>query len=301
MSAPGTSLETAKADRRAVAAASLKQRKFWEKTFGIVCLSAAIIGVLLLILLVFGVARDGIGRVGWDFINSFPSRFANKAGIKAAIFGTLWIIGITTLVAVPIGIMAGIYLEELAKPNKINRFIQLNISNLAGVPSIIYGLLGLAIFVRLLGLDRSVIAGALTMSLLILPMIIIVTQESLRAVPRSLREGSLALGATQWQTVAKQVLPAGIAGVLTGVILAISRAIGETAPLITIGALTFVSFVPSGPFDGFTALPIQIYNWSSRPQPEFHTAASAGIIVLLVILLGINSIAIFLRNKYSKR
>jgi phosphate transport system permease protein len=301
MSAPGTSLESAKADRRAVAAASLKQRKFWEKTFGIVCLSAAIIGVLLLILLVFGVARDGIGRVGWDFINSFPSRFANKAGIKAAIFGTLWIIGITTLVAVPIGIMAGIYLEELAKPNKINRFIQLNISNLAGVPSIIYGLLGLAIFVRLLGLDRSVIAGALTMSLLILPMIIIVTQESLRAVPRSLREGSLALGATQWQTVAKQVLPAGIAGVLTGVILAISRAIGETAPLITIGALTFVSFVPSGPFDGFTALPIQIYNWSSRPQPEFHTAASAGIIVLLVILLSINSVAIFLRNKYSKR
>lgn len=169
MSAPGTSLESAKADRRVVAAASLKQRKFWEKTFGIVCLSAAIIGVLLLILLVFGVARDGIGRVGWDFINSFPSRFANKAGIKAAIFGTLWIIGITTLVAVPIGIMAGIYLEELAKPNKINRFIQLNISNLAGVPSIIYGLLGLAIFVRLLGLDRSVIAGALTMSLLILP------------------------------------------------------------------------------------------------------------------------------------
>jgi phosphate transport system permease protein len=301
MSAPGTSLESAKADRRAVAAASLKHRKFWEKTFGIVCLSAAIIGVLLLILLVFGVARDGIGRVGWDFINSFPSRFANKAGIKAAIFGTLWIIGITTLVAVPIGIMAGIYLEELAKPNKINRFIQLNISNLAGVPSIIYGLLGLAIFVRLLGLDRSVIAGALTMSLLILPMIIIVTQESLRAVPRSLREGSLALGATQWQTVAKQVLPAGIAGVLTGVILAISRAIGETAPLITIGALTFVSFVPSGPFDGFTALPIQIYNWSSRPQPEFHTAASAGIIVLLVILLSINSVAIILRNKYSKR
>ncbi len=301
MSAPGTSLESAKADRRAVAAASLRHRKFWEKTFGIVCLSAAIIGVLLLILLVFGVARDGIGRVGWDFINSFPSRFASKAGIKAAIFGTLWIIGITTLVAVPIGIMAGIYLEELAKPNKINRFIQLNISNLAGVPSIIYGLLGLAIFVRLLGLDRSVIAGALTMSLLILPMIIIVTQESLRAVPRSLREGSLALGATQWQTVAKQVLPAGIAGVLTGVILAISRAIGETAPLITIGALTFVSFVPSGPFDGFTALPIQIYNWSSRPQPEFHTAASAGIIVLLVILLSINSVAIFLRNKYSKR
>jgi phosphate transport system permease protein len=301
MSAPGTSLESAKADRRAVAAASLRHRKFWEKTFGIVCLSAAIIGVLLLILLVFGVARDGIGRVGWDFINSFPSRFANKAGIKAAIFGTLWIIGITTLVAVPIGIMAGIYREELAKPNKINRFIQLNISNLAGVPSIIYGLLGLAIFVRLLGLDRSVIAGALTMSLLILPMIIIVTQESLRAVPRSLREGSLALGATQWQTVAKQVLPAGIAGVLTGVILAISRAIGETAPLITIGALTFVSFVPSGPFDGFTALPIQIYNWSSRPQPEFHTAASAGIIVLLVILLSINSVAIILRNKYSKR
>jgi phosphate transport system permease protein len=301
MSATGTSLESAKADRRAVAAAGLKQRKFWEKTFGIVCLSAAIIGVLLLILLVFGVARDGIGRVGWDFINSFPSRFASKAGIKAAIFGTLWIIGITTLVAVPIGIMAGIYLEELAKPNKINRFIQLNISNLAGVPSIIYGLLGLAIFVRLLGLDRSVIAGALTMSLLILPMIIIVTQESLRAVPRSLREGSLALGATQWQTVAKQVLPAGIAGVLTGVILAISRAIGETAPLITIGALTFVSFVPSGPFDGFTALPIQIYNWSSRPQPEFHTAASAGIIVLLVILLSINSVAIILRNKYSKR
>lgn len=301
MSDQQQSLELAKASRREVAQASMRQRKFWEKSFGIVCLAAAVIGVLLLFLLVFGVARDGIGRVGWDFINSFPSRFAERAGIKAAIFGTLWLIGITTLVAVPVGIMAGIYLEELAKPNRFNRFVQLNISNLAGVPSIIYGLLGLAVFVRMMGLDRSVLAGALTMSLLILPMIIIVTQESLRAVPRSLREGSLALGATQWQTVAKQVLPAGIAGVLTGVILAISRAIGETAPLITIGALTFVSFVPSGPRDGFTALPIQIYNWSSRPQPEFHTVASAGIIVLLIILLSINSVAILLRNKYSKR
>ena len=285
----------------AQAGSNLKKRRRIEKVFELVCLGAAVIGVLLLVVLLFGVARDGISRVSWDFINSFPSRRANSAGIKAALFGTLWIIGLTTLIAVPIGIASAVYLEELSKPNRFNRFIQLNIANLAGVPSIVYGLLGLALFVRALALERSVIAGALTMSLLILPMVIIVTQEALRTVPRSLREGSQALGASQWQTVTRQVLPVAAPGIMTGIILSTSRAMGETAPLITIGALTYVAFVPSGPRDGFTALPIQIFNWASRPQADFHSVASAGIIVLLVVLLSLNAIAIVLRNRSNVR
>lgn len=278
-----------------------RRRRLKDQAFRYFCLAAACLGVLLLVILLYGVGRDGIGRLSWDFVNSFPSRLASRAGIKAALFGSLWIIGLTALIAVPVGIAAAIYLEELARPTRLNRFIQLNIANLAGVPSIVYGLLGLAVFVRALALERSVISGALTMSLLILPMVIIVTQEAIRAVPKSLREGSLALGATQWQTVRRQVLPVAGPGIMTGIILSISRAMGESAPLITIGALTYVAFVPSGPTDGFTALPIQIFNWASRPQASFHEVASAGIIVLLAVLLSLNAVAIILRNRFEKR
>lgn len=278
-----------------------KARLLKAKLFGFLCFFSALLGVFLLGFLLFGVAKDGLRYIDWDFLNSFPSRLPQRAGIKAAIAGSLWVIGLTAVISIPIGIAAAIYLEEFAQKNKLNSFIQLNIANLAGVPSIVYGLLGLAVFVRMFSLERSVLSGALTMSLLILPTIIIVAQESLKAVPKSLREGSLALGATRWQTLAKQIIPNAMPGILTGVILSISRAIGETAPLIAIGALTYVAFVPNGPMDGFTALPIQIFNWTSRPQEEFHDLASAGIIVLLIVLLVMNGVAIYLRNRLAKK
>jgi phosphate transport system permease protein len=280
---------------------NLLARKRRERVFAALCLAATCVGVLLLVVLLFGVIRDGAGRLSWEFLQSFPSRFARRAGIKAALFGTLWVIGITALFAIPVGVLAAIYLEEYARKNRLTAFIQTNIANLAGVPSVIYGLLGLAVFVRSLALGRSVLAGALTMALLILPTVIIATQEALRAVPNSLREASFGLGATRWQTIRLQVVPAAFGGIMTGVILSLSRAIGETAPLITIGALTFVAFVPRGPRDSFTALPIQIFNWASRPQQAFHENAAAGILVLLAVLLVMNSLAVFLRQRHQRR
>ena len=207
----------------------------------------------------------------------------------------------TALFSVPIGIGSGIYLEEFTHKNRYSRFIDLNISNLAGVPSIVYGMLGLVIFVRWFGLNQSVLAGSMTMSLLILPIIIISTREALRAVPNTIRQAAFALGATRWQTIYAHVLPAALPGILTGIILALSRAVGETAPLIMIGALTYVAFVPEGPMDDFTALPIQIFNWASRPQKEFHELAAAGILVLLFVLLLMNSIAVYIRHWSEKR
>jgi phosphate transport system permease protein len=209
-------------------------------------------------------------------------------------------IGLTILFALPIGVMAAIYLEEYAGVNPVTSFIRINITNLAGIPSIIYGLLGLQIFVRYFGLGRSVLAGSLTMALLVLPIVIVASQEAIRAVPLSLRQASFALGATKWQTVWFHVLPAAYPGILTGNILAASRAIGETAPLITIGALTYLRYVPDDPLDLFTVLPIQIFNWISKPQDEFHDLAAAGIIVLLVVLLGMNGLAIFLRQRLRR-
>jgi len=234
------------------------------------------------------------------FLTSFTSAtFGEQAGIKAALWGTLWVIGLTALISIPIGIGAAIFLEEFTlRKTRFTEFIQLNIANLAGVPSIVYGLLGLALFVRWFSLDRSVISGALTMSLLILPMIIIVSQEALRAVPRSYRDGSYAMGATHWQTIRRQVLPNALPGILTGIILSVSRAMGETAPIITIGAVTTLFVVPKSIHDNFTALPIQIYNWTDRPQPGFREAAAAGILVLLAVLILLNSIAIYLRYRY---
>lgn len=274
------------------------RRRFAESVFGVFCLTSIVIAGGLLLLLLWSVARDGLARLSPEFFQNFTSRFPEKAGIKAALFGTLWIIVPTILISVPVGVAAAVFLEEfVTRRNRITEFIQLNIANLAGVPSIVYGLLGLAIFVRMLALERSVLAGALTMSLLILPMIILVSQEALRAVPRSFRDGSYALGATQWQTIRRQVLPAAVPGILTGIILSVSRAIGETAPLITIGAVTYISFVPRDLDDKFTVLPIQIYNWASQPKVGFHDAAAAAIIVLLGSLLVLNSFAIILRNR----
>lgn len=279
----------------------MPQRRMLERFFRLLCLAATCLGVLMLVMLLYGIFRDGWQRLSMDFLTSFPSRFPERAGIKAALVGTLWIIGITALVAVPVGVAAAIYLEEFAPKNRLTALIQTNIANLAGVPSIVYALLGLALFVRYLSLGRSVLAGAFTMSLLILPTVIITTQEALRAVPRSYRDGSLALGATPWQTVQHMILPAAFPGILTGIILSLSRAMGESAPLVTIGALVYIAYVPKGPLDGFTALPIQIFNWASRPQAGFHQAAAAASIVLLVALLLMNSVAIYLRNRYRKQ
>ena len=236
-----------------------------------------------------------------QFLTHAPSRFAHMSGIKVAFMGTLWMMAFTALFSFPIGVGAAIYLEEYAPRHWLTRLIQINITNLAGVPSIVYGILGLALFVRALALDRSIISGSLTMSLLIMPIIIITSQEALRAIPLSLRQASYALGATRWQTIWHVVLPQALPGILTGTILALSRAIGETAPLIMIGALTYIAFTPASPFDPFTALPIQIFNWTSRPQAEFREIAAAGIIVLLVVLLTMNAGAIYLRNKFQKR
>ena len=279
----------------------LAARKANARVFAVACALAASVGVVLLVVLLWDIASDGWGRLDASFLQSFPSRFPHKAGIKAALHGTLWIMGLTALMAVPVGVGAALYLEEYAAKNRFTRFLEVNIANLAGVPSIVYGILGLAVFVRGIGLGPSVLAGALTMTLLVLPIVIIVGRESLRAVPGSMRQAAYAVGATKWQAIRHHVLPQALPGILTGVILAVSRAIGETAPLIMMGALTYVAFVPQGLKDQFTVLPIQAYNWASRPQPAFHEAAAAAMIVLLVVLLSMNAVAIVLRNKFQRR
>lgn len=259
------------------------------------------VGLGVLATLIADVVTRGLPWLDWQFITSFDSRFAERAGIKAAIYGTAFMMFFTILISLPLGIMSAIYLEEYATDSRLNRFIELNISNLAGVPSIIYGLLGLQVFVRWFALERSVLAGSLTMALLVMPTIIVASREAIRAVPSSIRDASYAVGATRWQTVWHHVLPNAFAGVLTGNILAASRAIGETAPLITIGALTFVLFTPENPMDTFTVLPIVLFNWVSKPQAEFHDIAAAGIIVLLLVLLTMNSFAIILRSRLRRR
>ena len=279
---------------------NLEKRRRNAKLFRVLCASMTWSAVVILGILLVHITRQGVRWVDLQFLTSFPSRFPDQAGIKSALAGTLWLIGLTAVISIPFGIAAAIYLEEYARRGKISTFIQINIANLAGVPSIVYGMLGLVIFVRFLALGRSVLAGALTMSLLVLPVIIIASREAIRAVPGSIRQAAFALGATRWQTVRHHVLPSALPGVLTGVILALSRAIGETAPLVMIGALTYVAFVPEGPLDAFTALPIQIFNWASRPQEEFHSLAAGGIIVLLVVLLAMNAAAILIRQKTQR-
>lgn len=260
---------------------------------------ATLIGLVVLGVLLFDIFRDGLGRISLDFLTSFPSRRAENAGIYAALLGTVWVITLTAALAVPIGIGAAIYLEEYGVRGRWSRVVEINIANLAGVPSVIYGLLGLGLFVRTMGFGRSVIAGAATLSLLVLPVVIMSSREALRAVSPSLREASYALGATKWETIWYQVLPVALPGILTGIILALSRAIGETAPLITIGALTYVPFAPDGIWSPFTVLPIQVFNWVSRPQQAFLENAAAGIIVLLGLLLVMNGLAAWLRDRYQ--
>jgi phosphate transport system permease protein len=263
---------------------------------------AATIGCLLILAIFLGfILYQGLDRLSWDFMVSLPSRLAERAGIYTAWIGTVWVLVLTTVISFPIGVGAGIYLEEYGGKGPLNTFLEINIANLAGVPSIIYGLLGLEVFVRLMRMGSSILAGSLTLSLLILPVIIVSTREAIRAVPNSIKEASLALGASKWQTIWNQILPASFGGILTGVILALSRAVGETAPLIVVGALAYVPFVPSGPMDEFTVLPIQIFNWVSRPQHEFVINAAAAIIVLLALTFVLNGVAVYLRHRWQKR
>ena len=278
----------------------LRQRQAKATFFKYFCIAVTASAVMILGILLYQIISDGYRWVDWQFMTSYPSRFPEKAGILSAFVGTLWLVSLTALLAIPTGVLAAIYLEEYAPKNRWTQFIEVNIANVAGVPSIVFGILGLALFVRFMGLNRSVIAGAMTMSLLILPVIIIAAKEAIRAIPNSLRQAAFALGATRWQVVSAHVLPAAMPGILTGIILALSRAIGETAPLIMIGALTYVAFLPESPMDEFTALPIQIFNWTARPQETFHELAAGGIIVLLGVLLVMNALAVYIRYRGSK-
>jgi len=268
--------------------------KFW----GIFC---TLIGLVLLTVFIGDILIDGISRIDWGFITDLPSRKAEKSGIYTALMGSIWILLLTALIAIPVGVAAAIYLEEYSKKNWLSGLLEINISNLAGVPSIIYGLLGLEVFVRIMSLGASVLAGSLTLSLLILPIIIVATREAIKAVPSSIKDASYALGASKWQTIWHQILPASGGGILTGVILALSRAVGETAPLIVVGALAYVPFAPQNPMDEFSVLPIQIFNWISRPQHGFIENAAAAIIILLLITFIMNGIAVHFRNKWQKK
>ena len=288
--------------------------KWFNRAFYVLGLLATLIGLAVLVALLLDVLSDGLGRLGWQFLTSYPSRRPQEAGILSAWVGTVWIMVLTRLFTIPVGMMAAIYLEEYSKKNWLTNLIEINIANLAGVPSIIYGLLGLGLFVRVMQLDRSIIAGAATLAILVMPIVIMSAREALRAIPSSIREASYALGATKWQTIRHQVIPAAMPGIMTGIILAMSRAVGETAPLITIGALTYVAFLPTSPisaefpffsiqglFDPFTVLPIQIFNWVSRPQKGFFADAAAGIIVLLMITFAMNGLAVWIRHRYQKK
>lgn len=263
--------------------------------------AATMIGLLILGVLLYRVFTQGFGYLDFQFLQSLPSRKPEQAGIYTALIGTIWLMAVVAPVSLFLGVSTAIYLEEYAKANWLTNFIKVNISNLAGVPSIVFGLLGLTVFVRALALGTSVLAAGLTMSLLVLPIIIVSSQEAIRAVPKELREASYGMGATKWQTIIRVVLPAAIPGILTGGILALSRAIGETAPLVVLGLPLFLAFLPKTLLDMFTVLPMQIYNWTGRPQEEFHALAAAGIIVLLVMLIIMNSIAVLIRNKFQKR
>lgn len=280
----------------------LSRQKWGDRLFQTVAVVGVILALATLAALIADAFADGVPRIDWKFLTSFPSRKPAQAGIFSALVGSVYLITLTAVVTVPVGVGAAVYLEEYTnQSSRLSRIIEINVANLAGVPSIIYGLLGLELFVRAMRLDRSLLAGALTLALLVLPIVIIASREAIRAVPGTIREAAYALGASRWQTTKDHVLPLAFPGILTGIILAISRAIGETAPLIMIGALTYVAFVPDTLRSPFTVLPIQIFNWVSRPQPGFHINAAAGIVVLLVVTLLLNALAIFLRNRYQKQ
>jgi len=292
----------------------ISQNKIRDHLFWIIGLLSTFTGFALLFTLVIDLFIDGLPRLGLSFFTSYPSRFPEKAGILSAWVGTTLVMTVTAAAAVPLGVAAGIYLEEYSKKNWLTHLIEINMNNLAGVPSIIYGLLALGLFVYFLKFGESILTGGLTLGLLILPMVVIATRESIRAIPNSIREASYALGATKWQTVRDHILPYSSGGILTGMIIGLSRAIGETAPIITVGALTFIAFLPTPPvtpafpfisfrwlLDPFTVMPIQVFNWVSRPQREFHLNAAAAGIVLLFMTLLMNAFAIYMRYKFRKR
>ncbi|GAB4185227.1 MAG: phosphate ABC transporter permease PstA [Wenzhouxiangellaceae bacterium] len=294
--------------------AQLRRRKHWDRWFALLSMLLMLIAVMTLIVLLAQLINDGLPRLNGEFLTRFPSRFPERAGIYSAWIGTLLVMLVTAVVAVPLGVAAGLYLEEYAGRNWINDVIEINVSNLAGIPSIIYGLLALGLFVYRLNLGQSIAAAGLTLALLIIPVVIVATREAVRAVPRDIREAAYALGATQWQMLAHHVLPYSSGGIMTGIIIGLSRAIGETAPVITIGALTFIAFLPEAPFTSefpylnfawleapFTVLPIQMFNWLSRPQSDFQANAAAAGLVLIMMTLLMNALAIYLRYRYRRR
>lgn len=272
-----------------------------ETSFKAICFLALLLPLLLLAVLFGDVLLDAIPRLSLDFIRNFPSRVPIRAGILPALVGSAWLMVLTAAIAIPLGVGAALYLEEYARPGLLTSIIEINIGNLAGVPSIIYGLLGLELFVRVMQMGRSLLAGAATLALLVLPVVIMSSREALRTVPNVLREAAFGLGADRWQTLRRVILPMSIPGILTGIILSLARAIGETAPLIALGAITYIDYLPDSVRSKFTALPIQIFNWVSRPDPEFHLNAAAGIVVLLALMLSMNGIAIWLRIRLQKR
>jgi phosphate transport system permease protein len=273
-----------------------------DTAFRLLLLFCLSVGLVFLVILLTSVIWAGWPRLSLDFITNMPSRRPERAGVQSAIMGSIWVTGFTALFCIPTGVLASIYLEEYADKDRWwNRLIELNLQNLAAVPAIVFGILGLGIIARRLGFGFTVLTASLTLSLLVLPTVIVASREAIRAVPGSIRDGSFALGATRWQTVWRQVLPAAVPGMATGSILALSRAFGEAAPLILLGGVSFITFNPEGLQSRYTTLPILIYNWTLRPQEEFRVAASAAIVVLLVVLLAMNSLAIFLRNKYQTR
>ncbi|MBI2082485.1 MAG: phosphate ABC transporter permease PstA [Deltaproteobacteria bacterium] len=292
----------------------IRRQKRWDLLFGLLGILATFSGLLTLLALLIDLASDGLPQLSWKFFISFPSRFSDQAGILSAWVGTTLVMLVTACSVVPLGVAAGIYLEEYAKKNWLSTLIEINIANLAGVPSIVYGLMALGLFVYRLRLGQSILTAGLTLALLILPIVIVATREAIRAIPCGIREAAQALGATKWQMIKDHLIPYGSGGILTGIIIALSRAIGETAPLLTIGALTFIAFLPEAPISGefpfvsltwlrspFTVLPIQMFNWLSRPQADFHRNAAAAGLVLIFMTLAMNGLAIFLRYRFRRR
>jgi phosphate transport system permease protein len=287
----------------------IQRRKRWDAIFAVCGMLALMIGMLTFVTLFVDMALDGVGRLSWDFFTNYPSRRPGQAGILSAWVGSTLVMLTTAFFAVPLGVATGIYLEEYAPKNWVTDIIEINITNLAGVPSIVYGLLALGLFVYQFGLGQSILTAGLTLALLILPVVIVATREAIRSIPQAIREGSYAVGATQWQTVRYHILPYSSAGILTGVIIGMARAIGETAPIITIGALTFIAFLPPSPltegpfewlFSPFTVMPIQMFNWTSRPEAAFHANAAAAGFVLVIMTLAMNGLAIWLRYRLRR-
>lgn len=279
----------------------IRMNRLKDSSFRLLGVAFTSFGLTMLAIFLVSIFIEGVPRIDWQFITSLPSRKPENAGILIPLVGTMFIMVLTSLIAIPLGVAAGIYLEEYGRKGIFSKMVEINIMNLAGVPSIIYGLLALELFVRILGLGKSLLAGSLTLSLLILPIIVVSTREALKAVPQTIREASYALGASKWQTTWHQVLPASSGGIVTGVILAISRAIGETAPLIVIGAMLYITTIPTSPMDDFAVMPIQIFNWLSRPQKGFIVNATAAIVVMLAFTFILNGLAVYLRNRWQKK